>query len=97
LGSEWRRILVVRAIWRIGQQSEPVLPALRDALNSKDELQCVMAAKILSEMHPPEKSMVPAMLEARKVSMAIRREVNDALKRIDPELLIDTSSNKMIR
>ena len=97
LGNEWLRILAVRAIWRIDQKAEPVLPALRDALNSKDEFQCVMAAKILSEMGPLAKSLVAELLEARKVSLAIRREVNDALKRIDPEALIEASSNKIVR
>jgi HEAT repeat protein len=97
LGNEWRRILAVRAIWRIDQKAESVLPALRDALNSKDEFQCVMAAKILGEMGPPAKSLVPELLEARKVSLAIRREVNDALKKIDPEALIKASSNKIVR
>jgi HEAT repeat protein len=97
LGNEWLRILAVRAIWRIDQKAESVLPALRDALNSKDEFQCVMAAKIVGEMGPSAKSLAAELLEARKVSLAIRREVNDALKRIDPEALIEASSNKIVR
>ena len=81
----WLPVFAARAIWKIDRQTEVVLPRLLNALASKEETQCVLAARFLGEMGPPAKPALPALIQARKVSLAVRREANDAIQKIDPE------------
>jgi HEAT repeat protein len=81
----WLPVFAARAIWKIDHHAEAVLPTLLNLLKSGDSITRVLAIRALADIGPGAKPAVPALLEARKVSLPVRRAVNEALKKIDPE------------
>jgi HEAT repeat protein len=81
----WLRILAARATWRIAGPNDQILPVLSQSLSSMDNITSALAAQALTEMGAAARTAVPALLNARTNSLYVRRAVNEALKRIDPE------------
>lgn len=81
----WLSIVSARAIWKIRGQSDGAMITLSQALQKPDDPACVLTAQVLGEIGTNAIPAVPALLNARTNSLYIRRAVNEALKKIDPE------------
>ena len=80
------KILAARALWRITGQANETVAVLALAMGNTDEETCTVAAQALGEMGPAAILALPTLLNARTNSLYVRRAVNEALKKIDPEM-----------
>ena len=80
------KILAARALWRITGQANETVAVLALAMGNTDEETCTVVAQALGEMGPAAILALPTLLNARTNSLYVRRAVNEALKKIDPEM-----------
>jgi hypothetical protein len=83
-GSLWQSLVAAEAIWKITGEADRVLPKLIAAVDGGPRHGQAIAIRILAEIGPAARPAVPTLLKVRSTSMTVRREVNAALRRIDP-------------
>ena len=77
-------LAAAEAVWKITGRAELVLPHLLEAVEGRNRSARVLAIRLLGEMGPAAKPAVPSLLKLQALSLTLRREVGEALQRIDP-------------